>query len=784
MTARLTGQSIERVEDERLLRGGGRFAAGIARHRMLHLAFVRSPAGHGRLRSVDVSGALAVPGVVAAFTGEDVAAALTGPMALVVPPTLAVPTFWPLAVGKVRLVGDPVAVVVAESPAAAADGVDAVVVDVEPLPAVVTVDQALDERALLWDELGTNVLGRDAASFGPVDELFAAASRVVTRRYALHRVCHAPLEPRAGVAEYDPASGRLTYEASHKRAHVLKLALSGLLGLPFPDVHVRCGDIGGGFGSKGQTTREDVALCAVAKLLPGRPVKWVETRSENLMTAGHARDEDLEVDAAVEPDGRVRALRVRMRMDAGAYPMAPFPPTLFATLVKTLLPNAYRLDGYAFESTVVYTNKASYISYRGPWAAETFVRERLLDDVARELGLRPEDVRRVNLLRAEDQPTRLITGPSLTGVTARETMERAIELLDLPALRSRQAAGGDRVLGIGWATFIENAPGPADFAPSVGFDLPSETAWARLEPSGHLTVQTWQVTHGQSHETTLAQVCADELGLPIDRVRIVYGDSETTPFNTISTGGSRAGTMAHGATRGATRIIKEQVLRIAAGLLEASEDDLELVDGNVQVRGVPARALPLADVARAAWFAPGSLPAGQPQGLTASFDFEVPVDGGWTSATHACVVGLDPETGALDIERYLVVEDCGQVINPMVVDGQIRGGAAQGLASVLYERLVYDDDGQLLTSTFADYAVPAACDLPPIEVHHLHHEPLHETDYRGIGEGGMIGAPAALANAVADALAQVGATLDGADLFPAAIRQQTFGSTSGSSPRG
>jgi carbon-monoxide dehydrogenase large subunit len=363
-------------------------------------------------------------------------------------------------------------------------------------------------------------------------------------------------------------------------------------------------------------------------------------------------------------------------------------------------------------------------------------------------------------------------------------MERAIELLDLPALRSRQAAGGDRVLGIGWATFIENAPGPADFAPSVGFDLPSETAWARLEPSGHLTVQTWQVTHGQSHETTLAQVCADELGLPIDRVRIVYGDSETTPFNTISTGGSRAGTMAHGATRGATRIIKEQVLRIAAGLLEASEDDLELVDGNVQVRGVPARALPLADVARAAWFAPGSLPAGQPQGLTASFDFEVPVDGGWTSATHACVVGLDPETGALDIERYLVVEDCGQVINPMVVDGQIRGGAAQGLASVLYERLVYDDDGQLLTSTFADYAVPAACDLPPIEVHHLHHEPLHETDYRGIGEGGMIGAPAALANAVADALAQVGATLDGADLSPAAIRQQTFGSTTGSSPRG
>ena len=772
MSSRLTGQRIERVEDDRFLRGGGRFAGSLDRPGLLHLAFVRSPVAHARLRSVDVSAARAVPGVVAAFDGDDLRGAMAAPITLVVPPTVAVSPFHPLAVDKVRLVGDPVAVVVADSPAAAADGAEAVVVEYDPLPAVTGIDQALDDgSALLWEEHGSNVVTRGSDVYGPVDELFAAAPRIISRRYRQHRVTHVPLEPRAGVAEWDAATGRFTYEVSHKRPHVLKMQLSALLGLPFPDVRVIARDIGGGFGSKGQVTREDIALCVVAKLL-GRAVKWVETSGENLMTAGHARDEDVEVDAAVDLDGRVRALRVRLRLDAGAYPMPPFPASMFATLVKMLLPNAYRLEGFQFDSTVVCTNKASYISYRGPWATETYVRERLLDDIGRELGIAPEDVRRVNLLRAEDQPTTLLTGPRLVGVTARETLEEALALLDLPALRARQAdaRAEGRLLGIGFATFIENAPGPADFAGKVGFDLPSETAWARLEPSGDLTVTTWQVPHGQSHETTLAQVCADELGLPLERVRLVYGDSDNSPFNTISTGGSRAAMMAHGATRGATRVLRDQVLRIASSILEADPSDLETVDGAVQVRGVPAKAVPIADIARMAWFAPSSLPEGMGHGLQSAYDFKVPPDGGWTSATHACVVELDPETGAIDVDRYLVVEDCGQMINPAVVDGQIRGGVAQGLAAALFERIVYDDDGQLRTASLADYLVPAACDLPAIEVHHLQQDPLHETDYRGVGEGGMIGAPAAVANAVADALAQVGATLRDDDLFPERVR--------------
>lgn len=369
MAGRFTGQSIERVEDDRLLRGRGAFVGGLRRDGMAHAVFVRSPHAHARIRSVDVTRARARPGVLAVYTGDDIASAMVSPMVLVGPPALKVAPFWPVARDKVRFVGDPVAVVVATTEAIAPDARDLVVVDYEPLPAVTDIDTALDDRAAaLWDELGDNVAIREQQEWGDVESAFAQAATVVRRRFVQHRVTHAPMEPRAAVASYDPATGRLHYDASHKRPHPLKLALSTMLGIPFPDVHVRAGDIGGGFGSKGQITRDDVALCAAAKLF-GRPIKWVETRSENLAVAGHARDETLDVEAAVDGDGSVLGLRVAMRLDAGAYPMLPFPASFFATLVKMLLPNAYRIAAYRFDSTAVYTNKASYISYRGPWAS-------------------------------------------------------------------------------------------------------------------------------------------------------------------------------------------------------------------------------------------------------------------------------------------------------------------------------------------------------------------------------------------------------------------------------
>ncbi|HEV8296614.1 MAG TPA: xanthine dehydrogenase family protein molybdopterin-binding subunit [Acidimicrobiales bacterium] len=772
MTGRFTGQSVERVEDARLLRGQGRFAASIQRPHLTYATFVRSPHAHARIRSIDVSAAQAFPGVVAVLTAADLDPVMTAPMTLIGPPALKVAPYGPLADDKVRLVGDPVAIVIAESEAIACDARDLVSVDYEPIAPVVTMDVAVSAASVpLWEELGTNVAFHDVSTWGDVDTAFAQADHVISRRFVQHRFSHAPMEPRSGVADFDPATGQLTYEPSHKRPHSLKLALSGLLGIPFPDIRVIARDIGGGFGSKGQITRDDIALCTAARIL-GRPIKWVETRGENLMVAGHAREETVEVDAAVSADGRVHGLRVRMVLDAGAYPMLPFPASFFATLVGMLLPNAYKIDAYSFESTVVYTNKASYISYRGPWAVETWVREAILDTIGRRLGITPEDMRRRNLYAGPDLPARMTTGASLQDITALETLERAVELMDPDGFRKEQevARAEGRYLGLGFATFIEIAPGPPDFAKMLGFDLPSETAWARIEPTGHLTITTWQHSQGQSHETTIAQVAADELGVPFDHVRVVYGDSSASPFTTMGTGGSRAATMGSGSAVGATRIVKDMALRIAAQMLEANEADLEIVDAEISVRGTPSKRVALADVARAAWFAPSSLPEGLRQGLEATCDFRVPERGGWTAATHCCWVDIDLDTGAITIPRYLVVEDCGTLINPAIVDGQIVGGVVQGLAGVLYEKHVFDDDGQLLTASFTDYLVPSAADLPSIEIEHMEFEPLHEINSRGVGEGGMIGAPAALCNAVADALAPLGIEVDEQHLSPSYIR--------------
>ncbi len=769
MTGRFTGQSIERVEDARLLRGEGRFTANIHRVGMRHVVFVRSTHAHAMLQRVDTRAARAVPGVVAVLTADDLAQVMVAPMAVIGPPGVKVAPFVPLVRDKVRLVGDPIAMVVAETEAIAIDACDLVHVTYAPLAPVVDMATAAAEGApLIWDELGTNVAFRESSSWGDVAGVFGSASRVVTRRFVQHRYCHAPIEPRSAVATYE--HGTMLYEVSHKRPHPLKMNIAALFGIAFPDVRVVAGDIGGGFGSKGQITREDISVVAAARIVGGS-VRWNETRSENLLTAGHAREETLELDFAAEPDGRVRGVRVRMQIDVGAYPMVPFPPTMFSSLVKYLLPNAYKFDAYQFDVDVIYTNKASYVSYRGPWAVETWVREAMFDAVARELSITPEHIRRVNLFAGADLPAVGTVGVSLNGITARETLDRAVVLMDLPAFREKQrrARADGRLIGVGFATFIEIAPGPPDFAPLVGFDLPSETAHARLEPTGHLTISTWQVSQGQSHHTTMAQVAADELGVALNMVRIEQGDSASTPFNTISTGGSRAATMATGAVLHSTRQVKQQVLAIAANMLEASDRDLEIVDGIVRVKGTPTRAVGIVDVARAAWFAPSSLPAGQGQGIHAVADFAVP-PGGWAAGTHCCWVEIDPETGAVAISRYLVVEDCGTLINPAVVDGQITGGVMQGIAGVLYEQLHYDESGQLLTSSFADYLVPSAADLPGIEIEHLEFEPLHEVNSRGVGEGGMIGAPAALCNAVSDALAHLGVEVDEQHLSPARVR--------------
>jgi carbon-monoxide dehydrogenase large subunit len=529
-------------------------------------------------------------------------------------------------------------------------------------------------------------------------------------------------------------------------------------------------DVGGAFGLKGTIFREDFCLALASKRI-GRPVKWIEDRNEHLVASGHAREEMIDVQVAVTEAGDILGMKAKMLMDQGAYPGVPFPAAAFTGLVALLLPGPYRVKGFSFEATVVATNKCVYVAYRGPWEVETWVRERMIDIVAHELGLDPADVRRRNMLLGEPGE-RLVTGLSVQGIASRQSLDRALELIDYEGFRKEQAAAraDGRCVGIGFATFIEAAPGPPEMRLGGGM-FGGEQAKVKLEADGHLVVTTAQSPHGQSHETTLAQIAADEMGVPFDHVRVVHGDTQLTPFSIVGTGGSRASTWASGAVLLSTRKVKEKVLAIASGMLEISPDDLEMADGMVTPRGVPDRAIPLAAIALQATMAPGQVPPGTDSQLEAleRFTGEEITGSGWSGGTHACIVEVDLGTGGVTILRYVVVEDCGRVINPAVVDGQVRGGVAQGIGGVLYEHAAYDDDGNFLAGTFMDYLLPTSAEIPPIEIEHLDTDPDGEFGYRGVGEGGAVVAPATLTNAIEDALLPFGAKVRDQHLPPAKI---------------
>ncbi len=745
--ARFVGQSVARIEDERVLTGHGRYVGDIWLQGLLHAAFVRSPLPYGKINGIDVEQARSLPGVVAVLTESDLGLnALQNGMEI---PGYLRPVFGALTADRVRHIGDPVAIVIGETRAAAEDGCDAVEVDYEPLDAVATIEQGLDPSIPpIFQDVPSNVFYSEEREFG--DPTVLDGARRVTMSLRPQRVAPVPMEGRCGLADFDPGTGDLTYYAGTQSPHGFRMTLSMLLGHPPDRVRVIAPDVGGAFGQKAITSREDAVVCAAAKLL-GRPVKWVEDRFENMTSATHARDEELEVSAAVDDDGTILGLDVRMTLNQGAYPLVSFPSAVFGWSIRTNLPSSWRLKGMRWSFTVVATNSASSGAYRGPWAVETLLRELLIEQIARELGLDVVAVRRRNLITPAEQPTKMLTGPTLEDVTSLETLERAAELLAYDAFRveQRQAREQGRLLGIGFSTYIEAAPGPPDFFEALGFELGGERAHAKLEPDGRLTVMTAQAPHGQGHETTLAQIAATELGVPLEHVRVLHGDTDLAPFSMLGTGGSRAATMASGAALVATRGVKEKVLNRAAQMLEISPDDLEIVDAMVTPKGDPGQAMPLAQVAAAAYF--GADGDEEPD-LRSSGYFGGAMRGGWSGGTHACIVELDPGTGSVEIKRYLVVEDCGALINPAIVDGQIRGGVAQGIGVALYEHAAYDADANFLTGTFMDYLLPTAMEIPPIEIEHLHPELHEEVSYRGVGEGGIIAAPPAVANAVADAV--------------------------------
>jgi aerobic carbon-monoxide dehydrogenase large subunit len=764
---RYTGASIKRSEDPRILTGRGRYVDDLKLPGMLHAAFVRSPMAHARVLAVDVSAAQALPGVVLVLTGTDLEAVTVpgqDPLFAMMGGDGPKPDYTLLATDKVRFVGDPVAVVIAESRYLAEDGCELVEVDYEDLPPVTSAAFALDAGSpRLFANLGDNIIGPHKRSeFGDVAGTFAAADRVAEFRIDVHRHQNVPMEGRGCVASFDADSGVMTVHAATQGVHMTRMGVATRLGIEPDKVHVLAGDIGGSFGLKIGASREELAVAAASRAL-GRPVKWVEDRSENLAASGQAREEGFDVLAAVSEDGDLRGLDVKMVLDNGAYPVMG---TMVPTIIEGMLPGPYKLAAMGFESTAVATNKASYIAYRGPWASETFVRERVLDLLAKDLGLDPLEIRLRNIAPRTDPPFMMVTGRPLAGVTSKESLERVAQIVDIPAFRRRQAEerARGRYLGIGLATFIEAAPGPR--SPEAGSGpMGLEFMRLTLSEDGIVTLFTGQMPHGQSHQTTLAQIAADEFGVPFEQVRVVVGDSAVVPFG--FTGGSRSATMTGGVTLHGARQLKGKVLDFASLLFEASAQDLEITDGEVLVRGDPDSAIPVAEVARQA--ASGQFP----DDVDTSFEVEASFDGGeggWSGGSHCAIVEVDVETGVVKVERYVAAEDCGALINPAVVEGQIRGGIAQGIGAVLLERSAYDADGNFQSATFMDYLLPTACDIPRIEIEHLETVPLDaDVNFRGVGEGGMIVAPPTLVNAIEDALAPFGVRIYEQHLPPARI---------------
>jgi aerobic carbon-monoxide dehydrogenase large subunit len=764
---RFVGESVSRVEDKRILTGRGRYIDDVRLPRMLHAAFLRSPFAHARIASIDTAAARQHPGVVAIFTGADIEAVTNPIQAMAGFPDFRSPLYTALSTDRVRFVGDPLAIVVAESRYVAEDALELIEVEYDPIRAVATFADALDGSApALFDDVGDNVLYRVESTHGDVATAFETADVVIRETFTQSRQANVPMETRGAIAHYDPATGELTYYAATQSPQGCRFQLATQLGHPIDSVRVLSGDVGGAFGLKGPVHREDITLAAASRIL-GRPIKWIEDRNEHLQASGHAREEQVEVEVAVGSDGRLLGLKARLLIDQGAYPCLPYAAALFPTMIRDLLPGPYRFESLQFEGLVLATNKAWNVPYRGPWEIETWVRERVMDVVARQLGIDPADLRRRNLIDGSEDD-KMITGKGLAGITSRESLERALDLAAYSGLRQEQssARAEGRVLGVGFATFLEAAPGPKD---SRG-GLP-EDAHVRLESNGHLLVMTPQGPHGQGHETTLAQVAADAMGVPLDHVRVVHGDTRQTPMNLIGTGGSRASTWASGSVLVTTRRVREKALAVASAMLEIDVSDLDIIDGVVTPAGAPARAMPLEAIATTAYLAPQSLPEGTDYRLEATETFtDAGVAGsGWSGGTHLCVVEIDLETGRVEILRYIVVEDCGQVINPAIVEGQIRGGVAQGIAGVLYEKAAYDEEGQFLAGTFMDYLVPTASEIPSIEIEHLESVPVDGVDFRGVGEGGAIVAPAAVTNAIEDALAHLGVRVTEQYLPPSRI---------------
>ena len=762
VVTRYSGTRMARVEDTRLLTGRGTFVDDIQRPGMLHACFVRSPFARATINSIDTSAALALPGVRAVFTADDLNPDVREAWHAVAGKDIPDTPRPPLAAGEVKFVGDPVALVVAESRYLAEDAVDAVEVDYQPLPAVADFRTAVNSEVVVHEQYADNVAG-GLGGAPPDEETFASAACVVSERIYQQMYVPVPIETRGLVAEWEATTGDLTLWASTQTPHELRAFCARLLGIPAQQVRVIMRDTGGGFGQKVVPMREDMCIMLAARKTTGA-LKWIEDRRENLMSAGQARHVDGTARMAFDDDGNILAVDIDFIQDVGAYP-TPY-PVLTTAAIGMFYPGPYRVPKASFNYQTVFSNTSGLHAYRGPWQYETLAREIMLDVAARKMEMDPVELRRRNILRGDEMPYFNPNGMPYDHVAPADTFEQAVKILDHEGFRKEQAEAlaQGRYIGLGFSAYIE----PTGAATG---HLATEGATIRMESTGKINVYVNGGSTGNSLETTVVQLTADALGADVTDVATIQGDTAVTPYG-AGTQGSRSAPMTAGAVNEAGAILRAQLVAMAAHRLGVEEADIELGGSRAYVRDDPAedsRSVSFADIAYRAYYEPQQLPPGSSATLeaTARFTSQAPIH--WANATHACTCEVDIVTGHVTLTRYIVSEDVGPMINPNVVEGQVAGGTVQGIGGALLENLVYDADGNPLASTFVDYLLPTATEVPPIEFGHVEIPGPGVGGYKGAGEGGAIGSTPAVINAINDALAPLGVTVTTLPASPSTI---------------
>jgi len=756
--SQMIGARIQRREDPRLVSGHGSYVDDHEPASTLQMAIVRSPHAHARVRGIETAAAAAAKGVAAVYTAPDFKKVLRTNLPVLptfVPEKKQVPDQFPIAETEVVYQGEPVAVVLAESRYQAADGAALVSIDYEPLPPVMDLDKALEPGAATAHSGAPDNIGWDATfPGGDIEAAFAKAEVTVKQRILQQRLIPNAMEGRAVLADYDRFSPYLTLWTSTQIPHFIRRFVSEAMGMPESAVRVIAPDVGGGFGSKQRPYPEEY-LVAAASRMAGRPVKWTETRTETMQTTSHGRGQLLDIEVAARRDGTLLGLKIDQLLDVGGYQGVFGAVQCLAILVGG---GCYRWEAVHGRSIGVLTNRVSTDPYRGAGRPEaTHLVERAVDLVAAEIGMDPVEIRRKNFAR--DFPFTNNFGLTFDSGAYDKTLDRALELIDYEQTRRRQAElrREGRYLGIGLATYVEIC----GFGPSAltvgatGGIAFVESAQVRVLPEGSVAVFVGTHSHGQGHDTTFAQIVADTLGVPYEQIEFRHGDTAEGPAMGMGTYGSRSLAVGGMAVHKACRAVAEKGRRIAAQILEAAQEDLVFDHGSYFVKGSPERSKTLAEVAFASYGT--GLPEGMDQGLEAVSYFDPP-NFTWPFGAHACIVEVDAATGVVDVQRYVAVDDCGNIINPLIVEGQVQGGIVQGLAQALYEEAVYDEEsGQLRTSTFTDYLIPTLNEVPELITDHtVTPSPTNELGVKGIGEAGTIPASAAVINAICDALAPLG----------------------------